>query len=315
MGKGLLAIFILPLLIVPFTAAIATAQEETPRGDEAVRIDEILKEFRQAEKKVKATSQRVESVKKKQQDLLARIKKGEKVSEKEHWEVKEEFVNVLFEQYDAFNNLRSYEYEIIGALKRIEYKIRSQEKYLHSVITEIDELIDRYKRSLNVLRDKIKVEENVAGASSERVLALRRQKRTLEYMLKTYQRFGEYGSKVHVIHKKRQKDFGKRLKIFGEKLGQLPYIVHSLKNSLRVTHQIYQTSELFALPGLSPEVKTFIEEADKIGFGKDFEETLKVMSDMPEIFTASVPESPDVTPEEKKALEDEFKKIEKKYGR
>ncbi|MHC4781356.1 MAG: hypothetical protein ACYTFG_22505, partial [Planctomycetota bacterium] len=163
------------------------------------------------------------------------------------------------------------------------------------------------------LRDKIKVEENVEGSTSERVLSLRRQKRTLEYMLKTYQRFGEYGSKVHVIHKKRITDFSRKLKVFGEKLGQLPYIVQSLRNSLRMTHQIYKTSELFNLPGLSAEVKTFIDEADKIGFSKDFEDTLKVMSDMPEIFTAAVPEGPEVTPEEKEALESEFKKIEKKY--
>ncbi|GEM_PF-3475942 len=309
--KRIPALAALAVLLLPGWAG---AQEGDLPGHEAVPINEILKEYGEANEKVKASSRKVEAVKKKQQDMLKRLRAGEKVSPEAMWEVKEEFVDVLFEQYGAFSKLRSYEYKIIGALKRLEYKIQSQERYLRTVIGEIDDLIDRYKRSLELIRDKIKVEENVEGPNAERVMALKRRRRTIEYMRKAYQRFGEYASKVHVIHKNRQQNFRQKLKIFGEKLGQLPYIVQSLKNALRVTHQIYHTSALFEeMPEISSEVKSFIQEAGDIGFGKDFEETLKVMSDMPEIFSASVPEGPMVTPEEQKALEDEFKKIEKKY--
>jgi DNA repair exonuclease SbcCD ATPase subunit len=314
MGEGIRwAIFPLAVLVLSVLVAGPAQAQETPRGDEVVRIDEILKAYSKASENVKASSRKVERVKKMQADLLARLKAGKEVSEGEKWEVKEQFVDVLFDQYNAFKKLSSFEYEIVGALKRIQYKIQSQERYLSSVIQEIDELIDRYKRSIELLRDRIKVEENVEGATSERVRSLRRQSRTLDYMLTTYKRFGEYASKVNVVHKKQQKDFGNKLKIFGEKLGQLPYIVQSLKSSLRTTLQIYQTSEIFNLPGLSEEVKTFINEAEELGFGKDFEDTLKVMSDMPEIFSASLPKGPTVSPEEKKALAEEFRKIEKKY--
>jgi hypothetical protein len=299
-------------LLVP-GAALGQEDERGITG-EAVPIDEILKEFSKANENVKAISGKVESVKTKQQELLDRIGKGEKIPADQVWVVKEEFVNVLFDQYNAFNTLRSYEYKIVGALKRVEYKIQSQERYLNGVIGEIDGLIDRYKQSMEVLKDRIRVEENVEGQSSERVLALKRQRRTLEYMLKAYQRFGEYASKVHVLHVKRQQAFSEKLKVFGEKLGQLPYIVASLKNALRVTHQIYHTSSLFEeMPDITDDVKAFIEGAGEFGFGKDFEETLKVMSQMPEIFVAQVPEGPSVSPEEQKDLQDEFKKIEQKY--
>ncbi|MHC4777323.1 MAG: hypothetical protein ACYTFG_01970 [Planctomycetota bacterium] len=292
----------------------ALAEEEEGFTEEVVPIDQILKQYKKANENVKASSRKVEEVKRKQKAMLAQIRGGEKVPADKVWEVKEEFVDVLFEQYHAFNKLRSYEYEIIGALKRLEYKIQSQERYLGTVITEIDDLIDRYKRSLELIKDKIKVEENVEGPTGDRVRSLKGQKRTLTYMLKAYQRFGEYASKVHVLHKNRQETFSKKMKIFGEKIGQLPYIVQNLKNALRITHQIYHTSQLFEeMPEIGSEVKSFIKEAGEIGFGKDFEETLKVMSDMPEIFSATVPEGPEATPEEKKALQDEFKKIEKKY--
>jgi len=316
MGEGIRwAIFPLAVLALSVLVAGPAQAQEPPKGHEVVRIDEILKAYSKASENVKASSRKVEQVKKNQADLLARLKAGLAVTESEKWEVKEQFVDVLFDQYNAFKKLSSFEYEIVGALKRIQYKIQSQERYLSSVIMEIDELIDRYKRSIELLRDRIKVEENVEGVASERVRSLRRQSRTLDYMLTTYKRFGEYASKVNVVHKKQQKDFGLKLKVFGEKLGQLPYIVQSLKSSLRTTLQIYQTSEIFNLPGLSEEVKTFINEAEELGFGKDFEDTLKVMSDMPEIFSASLPKGPEVSPEEKKALEEEFRKIEKKYGK
>ncbi|MHC4597420.1 MAG: hypothetical protein ACYS47_00295 [Planctomycetota bacterium] len=308
-GGGVL---LLAALFLP--AGSAFAEEGEGFTEEVVPIDQILKKYKAANEGVKASSRKVEAVKAKQKDMLARIRAGEKVDAEKVWEVKEEFVEVLFEQYHSFNKLRSYEYKIIGALKRLEYKIQAQERYLGTVIVEIDDLIDRYKRSLEYLKDKIKVEENVEGPTGERVRSLKGQKRTLSYMLRAYQRFGEYASKVHVVQKKRQETFGKKLKIFGEKIGQLPYIVQNLKNALRITHQIYRTSQMFEeLPEFDSEVKAFIKEAGEFGFGKDFEETLKVMSDMPEIFSATVPEGPETTPEEKKALEEEFKKIEKKY--
>jgi hypothetical protein len=308
---GLGGLAVLAGLLVPG----AVLAEEEGITEHVVPIDEILKEFNKANENVKAVSGKVEAVKGKQKDLLDRIKKGEKIPAGQVWEVKEEFVNVLFDQYDAFKTLRSYEYKIVGALKKVEYKIQAHERQLRGVIGDIDGLIDRYKRSLDVLRDRIKVEENVEGQTSDRVLQLKRQKGTLEYMLKTYQRFGEYASKVHVIHVGRQKDFAEKLKVFGEKLGQLPYIVQNLKEAIRTTYNIYQTEEIFSseIADLGQDVRKFLENTGEFGFGADFEETLKVMSQMPEIFVAQVPENPDATPAEKKALQDEFRKIEDKY--
>jgi hypothetical protein len=287
--------------------------EEGGHTAEAKRLDEILKAYSKANEKVKASSLAVDGVARKRNAIEAKLKRGEKVSEGEIWDVKEEFVNVLLDQYSAFNNLRKYEYSVVGALKRYEYSIYAKGKYLRNIITEIDSLIDRYKMTLQNIDDKIDVESNVHGKDSARVVALKKRRKTVDYMHSAYKKFGIYASKMEVIHKRRAKQFSEKVKAFGERVGQLPHIVDALKKSLRLTFNMYKTKEMLEVVDIPEDVRNFLKTGN--GFGEEFEKTLDVMAKMPDIFMP-VPVDVDkikATDKEKKELEKEFKEIEKKY--
>ncbi len=289
------------------------ADEDEGHTAEAKRLDEILKAYGKANESVKKASAEVDKVASKRDAIEEKLKKGEKITEEEIWEVKEDFVKVLLGQYNAFSNLRKYEYSVVGALKRYEYSIYAKGKYLADIIGEIDTLIDRYKMTVQNIDDKIDVESNIHGKDSETVIALQKRKRTVEYMYSAYKKFGIYASKMQVIHRKRAKEFSDKVKSFGERVGQLPHIVDALKKSLRLTFNMYKTKEMLDVVDIPDEVKEFLKAGN--GFGEEFEKTLDVMAKMPDIFIPAPmnPESIKVSDKEKKELEKEFEAIEKKY--
>jgi len=301
------------LVVLAVLWAVPARAAEEGHTSEARRLDDILKAYSKANVKVKESSLAVDRVAAKRNAIEAKLKRGEKVSDVEIWDMKEEFVNVLMGQYKAFNNLRRYEYTVVGALKRYEYSIYAKGRYLGNIITEIDTLIDRYKMTVQNINDKIDVESNIKGKDSETVIALQRRRRTVEYMFSAYKKFGIYASKMRAIHSRRANEFSRKVKVFGERVGQLPHIVDALKKSLRLTFNMYKTKEMLDVVDIPIEVRNFLNS--KNGFGAEFEKTLDVMAKMPDIFLPAPVALNDLkaSKAEKKALEKEFKAIETKY--